>query len=293
MKKLLICILFLFTFIIYKYNFPLKTIETSINNLTYNLSSEERQFLINNNITYYDILPYLKYNSFNLYDYYKYEQIRIINDYSYLQTINAYNYPNYYNEYIYPSEALYPYTPLVLINKSFFVSKDYNPKSLKHISNYNIRYIERKGEEMMAEKIVLDNYTQMYQDALDSGIELIIYSAFRTYDKQFHLYYNVNKENNLLSAKPGFSEHQGGYSLDISDKTHGLTIHLKDSDTYKWLINNSFKYGFILRYPENKTKITKYSFEPWHFRFVGQKHSERIMKEKITLEEYLFNNYEL
>ena len=82
-------------------------------------------------------------------------------------------------------------------------------------------------------------------------------------------------------ALPGTSEHQLGLALDIIDAGG-------DSwDAWEWLLNNCQRYGFILRYPYNKTEVTGISHEPWHFRYVGVEAAEEIMGSGLALEEYL------
>ena len=77
----------------------------------------------------------------------------------------------------------------------------------------------------------------------------------------------------LVSAKPGSSEHQTGLTLDVSSESVGCALEESFGDTSdgKWLAKNCHKYGFIIRYPKDKTKITGYSYEPWHIRYVGRK----------------------
>ena len=87
------------------------------------------------------------------------------------------------------------------------------------------------------------------------------------------------------SAKPGFSEHQTGLALDIT--TSSATFdNFEDTEAYDWLVNNSYKYGFILRYPSDDYYLTGYNFESWHFRYVGVDVATKIYNEKITFEEY-------
>jgi D-alanyl-D-alanine carboxypeptidase len=85
-----------------------------------------------------------------------------------------------------------------------------------------------------------------------------------------------------IVAIPGTSEHQLGLALDI------IAEYDEDSTaTWVWLKENCARYGFILRYPAGKEEITGYSYEPWHFRYVGEEAAEEIMSRGITLEEYL------
>ena len=78
-----------------------------------------------------------------------------------------------------------------------------------------------------------------------------------------------------------------GLALDVSTPSIGLTKHLGEYKEGKWLHDNAHKYGFIIRYPKNKTHITGYIYEPWHIRYVGEEHAKIIYTKNITLEEYL------
>ena len=89
-------------------------------------------------------------------------------------------------------------------------------------------------------------------------------------------------------AKPGTSEHQVGLALDIvSSEYQELDEAQMETEDQKWLMENSWKYGFILRYPMDKSEITGVIFEPWHYRYVGKKAAKEITEQNITLEEYV------
>lgn len=89
-------------------------------------------------------------------------------------------------------------------------------------------------------------------------------------------------------AVPGTSEHNLGLSVDFLFKGYSsLETSYKNTETYKWMMENCAKYGFILRYPEKKEYITGIMFEPWHYRYVGEEAAQEIMSRGITLEEYL------
>jgi D-alanyl-D-alanine carboxypeptidase len=89
-------------------------------------------------------------------------------------------------------------------------------------------------------------------------------------------------------ALPGTSEHQTGLALDIvSSNNQTLEKEQEDTPEQQWLINNSYKYGFILRYPSEKSNITGISYEPWHYRYVGRETAKIIHDSGICLEEYL------
>lgn len=257
------------------------------------LTQYEKDFIKVYKLNLQDVLPYKKYTKFNINYYFAYEKTRTNLECTYLQAINQVNYPNYYFPYTYPKNSLLENTDLILVNKSFHISKNFFPIDLTSISTYDVEYIKRDNENMLASKHALDYYQLMYNEAKANNIDLVIFSAYRTYQKQYDLYYNVNRKDDNYSAKPGYSEHHTGLAFDISDTIHGLTLNFSKSKTYKWLINNSYKYGFILRYPQNKENITMYSYEPWHFRYVGIETATKIYYLNTTLEEYLITNIEL
>ena len=111
--------------------------------------------------------------------------------------------------------------------------------------------------------------------------------------------YRLTREDAILvanaySAEAGYSEHQSGLCMDMVDYRYGKLEndynggnYFTDEQTFKWLYNNAWKFGFILRYPEDKTDVTGYDYESWHFRFVGRYHAQRMYSQNLTLEEYL------
>ena len=88
------------------------------------------------------------------------------------------------------------------------------------------------------------------------------------------------------AARPGHSEHQTGLVIDMTSKTEPLADSFSNSEAYKWLKENAYKYGFIERYPEGKTYLTGYSPESWHWRYVGEEAAKLIHDEDITFDEY-------
>lgn len=255
-------------------------------------NKKEITFVKENDLKYEDFSLYLKYENFDILNYYLYEEVREDN-YSHLEAINIVNNPNYYTSYSEIEQALFTNTCHILINKHYFIDTNFIPLSLDNLENYNLNYVKRENETMQASTIALKELEIMNESAHKEGIELLIYSAYRTFEKQEYLYYVVNLENDNYSAKPGHSEHQCGLAFDISDTVYGLTAYFEESDTFKWLIENSYKFGFILRYPKDKENITLYKFEPWHFRYVGKEIAKYIYENDLTLEEYIIKNYEL
>lgn len=137
-------------------------------------------------------------------------------------------------------------------------------------------------------------FENMKADAAKEGIYLNAFSTYRSYWSQNILYWNYvsnygQDPTDTFSAKAGFSEHQTGLAFDIGglDRYLWAEEDFKYTDEAKWLKINSYKYGFILRYPEGKEWKTGYMHESWHFRYIGVDHSINFKDSDLTLEEYL------
>lgn len=287
MKRILIITITTFLFL-FSY-----TVFASNNKYNYlNLTKEELHYIEENNIDIDNLINYYHYQSFDLYKYFEYEKVRKDN-HSYLEAINIINNPNYYSNYDNFEKALFRNSSSILINKHYFVEKNYLPNNLVKLQDYPINYIKRENEVMLASSIALENLIEMFNDAKKEDIDLYVFSAYRDYLKQEYLYYIVNQQNDNYSARPGHSEHHSGLAFDISTPDVGLTLHFEKTKGYDWLVNNCYRYGFILRYPKNKENITLYKFEPWHFRYVGKDIALNIHNNSLSLEEYILKNYEL
>ncbi|MBU5444481.1 M15 family metallopeptidase [Paenibacillus sp. MSJ-34] len=128
---------------------------------------------------------------------------------------------------------------------------------------------------------MLKRFTAMIESARAEGVNhFLINSGYRDLEKQAELYEQLGSKQ---ANPPGYSEHNLGLSMDIGSSL-GL---MKDAPEGKWLENNAWKHGFILRYPEDKTNITGVMYEPWHFRYVGLPHSAIMQEHDFVLEEYL------
>ncbi|EGA88648.1 D-alanyl-D-alanine carboxypeptidase [Planococcus donghaensis MPA1U2] len=138
-------------------------------------------------------------------------------------------------------------------------------------------------------------FEAMKAEAAKVGINLNAFSTYRNFARQKQLYESyVAKDGqqaaDRYSARPGYSEHQTGLSFDIGEsgqEQHWASASFGDTEGGKWLAVNAHNYGFILRYPEGKEKITGYMHESWHFRYVGKDVATQIYEKGITLEEYL------
>ena len=174
---------------------------------------------------------------------------------------------------------------LLMIANKFYYLGTYTPDDLITIpSAYG-------GNSLKASEVTVNAYIEMYNAIKkELNLKLKVNSAYRSYERQKNLYNDYVKRNGIewadkWSAKPGFSEHQTGLALDITTSSTNFD-NFEDTEAYKWLVNNSYKYGFILRYPSDDYYLTGYNFESWHFRYVGVDVATKIYNEKITYEEY-------
>ncbi len=172
--------------------------------------------------------------------------------------------------------------PLMLVNKFYHLTSDYKPKLVKMTGEYT------KGTSYF-EVEAYEHLKDMINNAKNDNIILYNVSSYRSYETQEKLYNNYVKMDGVekadrYSARAGYSEHQTGYTTDLN--TASSSDHFENSKEFAWLSNNAYKYGFILRYPQDKEYLTGYKFEPWHYRYVGIEASEYIYKHNITLEEY-------
>lgn len=173
---------------------------------------------------------------------------------------------------------------IVLVNKNYKLSNDYTPDDLELVSNIyanDNKYLRKEAKEA---------FEKLSHDASNLGYKIIAVSTYRDYNYQERLYNEYVKEKgkeyaDKCSARPGHSEHQTGFAVDVMGSNNDYD-EFEKSIEFEWMKNNSYKYGFILRYPQDKTKITGFKYEPWHYRYVGVEVAKIIFKEDITLEEY-------
>lgn len=160
----------------------------------------------------------------------------------------------------------------ILVNKYLRLDKGYVPSDLEKISdeffiygNSNVRMLRSEARKY---------FEKMSLDSIRSGSPVYGQSAYRSYERQEYLYNSAVRSYGKVSAdkdtaRPGFSEHQTGLTIDVSSTKDGNMLEFENSRSYKWMMDNSYRYGFILRYPKGKEKIHGFVYESWHFRFVG------------------------
>ena len=186
---------------------------------------------------------------------------------------------------------------LKLVNFEHALDETFEPAKLAEVDN-----------GYAADSRIADATKKMIADARSKdNVRIIALSAYRDYDYQMELFenkvqrlqqekgYSVDKareEAKTVVAYPGTSEHQLGLALDLVDARHvKLDESQENTAAYKWLYEHCAEYGFIVRYPNEKTDITGIIYEPWHFRYVGVEAATYIMEHNITLEEYLSDHY--
>ncbi len=142
--------------------------------------------------------------------------------------------------------------------------------------------------------LVLSRLNDMAEDFYEKSGEnsLLVKSAYRSYDEQKELFdYRADRDGMEEAlkyvAKPGESEHHTAMAFDMSVYKDGVNTYIQDEPDYLPIYENAHKYGFVLRYPENKADITGISYEAWHFRYVGIPHAYYMYKEGLVLEEYI------
>lgn len=172
----------------------------------------------------------------------------------------------------------------VIVNKYYKLDKDYEPEDLTVINSKFASGTQKLRKE------AADKFEEMASDMLKENLKIYAGSTYRSYSYQEGLYNRYVKKDGFkeaetYSARAGYSEHQLGLAVDI---VNGKWNYLSEGDKeYTWLVNNSYKYGFILRYPHESEYITGYVFEDWHFRYLGIDLATKVYESKLTYDEYI------
>ena len=188
-------------------------------------------------------------------------------------------------KYVDTYEALNPNTEKILVNKYYYLNENYIPKDL---IDMDTKY-SKQGMKLV--KVAKEAFEELSEDALKEDMNIIAMSSYRSYEYQVNLYNNYVKKDgkeaaDTYSARPGFSEHQTGLAIDVYNKKEPYT-NFEQTEEFKWMQDNAYKYGFILRFPKEKENETGYQYESWHYRYVGKEIAKNIHKDNITLEEYI------
>lgn len=179
----------------------------------------------------------------------------------------------------------------ILINKKNMISEDF-------YENYElIDVLNIENENIKIEKLTYENYLKLKDILKNENIELGILNSFRDFNEQKkilkeYIEYYGEEDAYKLAAIPGASEHHTGLAIDITLKMPDTEFAVTNEELYA--ADESFKIvhkylkdcGFILRYHKGKEAVTKYSYEPWHIRYVGEKIAKECYEKDIVLEEY-------
>lgn len=184
-----------------------------------------------------------------------------------------------------------PSSHTVLVNRNYLLPASYIPTDL---AEPNIRFsFNYRDDKRKLRKTAASALEKMFRAGEKKGIILYGVSGYRSYQRQKQIYdRNValrgRSATDTVSAMPGSSEHQTGLTIDISARSVGCRLDQSFGDTKegRWVAKNAHKYGYIVRYPYGKSKITGYHYEPWHIRYVGRSVATYLYKNDLTLEEH-------
>lgn len=181
------------------------------------------------------------------------------------------------------SEFKDPNSVLVLANKANALPSDYEPNDLVYCKDLGITVVGINGQ---LRKVAAEALKEMCDAAKEDGVDVFLGSGYRSYKNQYNLWHSYAEKDGAegadeYSARAGYSEHQTGLCFDPAQGDGGLDGYnyckkFEETQMGKWLLENSWKYGFILRYPLNKEGITGYVYEPWHYRYIGKKWAKYV-----------------
>lgn len=183
---------------------------------------------------------------------------------------------------------------LALVNEKHPLDTSYVPANLTEISG---------GKQI--DSRMADSLNKMLDDAKKAGLSMYVTSGYRSYEKQRDVFnttmqdwinqgytpLNAYDETKKSVAIPGTSEHATGLAVDIMSTKYGeLDEKQGDTEEQKWLMEHCLEYGFVLRFPQDKSDITGIVYEPWHYRYVGVDAAKEMTENGLTLEEYVSAN---
>lgn len=244
------------------------------------LSDKNKDLIFKN--SYMDIKDFYKLKNFNVANYERYVNYLKDNQDTKIENVVTKVNIGLDKEFYTAAEKIEnPDDLTVIVNKYHYLDKDYVPKNLVTL------FDSTRGAKMV--DVAAEAYKNFIEAAKKDNITLESTTAYRSYSFQNTLYTNYvaqdgKEKADTYSARPGFSEHQTGLAVDLNDPTvSGKRLDDKD---YQWVLNNSYKYGFILRYQERFVPITGYMEEPWHIRYLGVELATKVHDSNLSYEEY-------
>ncbi|SIS47250.1 M15 family metallopeptidase [Salimicrobium flavidum] len=179
----------------------------------------------------------------------------------------------------------------VIVNKQRKLPEGYEPPDMT-VPEVPFSFEEFHPKKQMREEAA-GALEELFQSAEEEGMNLVAASGYRSYERQKTIYENSVAQNgeeyaNRYSAKPGTSEHQTGLAMDVTSREMNFRLEQSfiDTEEGKWLEENAHRFGFVIRYPEGKTDITGYAYEPWHLRYLGEELAGKVHEQNKTLEEF-------
>jgi D-alanyl-D-alanine carboxypeptidase len=181
---------------------------------------------------------------------------------------------------------------LVLVNKEYKLPSTYAPSDLASLSSTGII----NGSSYYLRSILISDLTELVNASKAEGLSLSVVSAYRSYSTQVTTYnywvsYNGGSTDaaDKISARPGHSQHQLGTAIDFSstEVNNKLGVLFNDTLASKWLAANGYKYGFVISYPSGYESLTGYSYESWHYRYIGKTYAKEMHDSGMILETYL------
>ena len=181
---------------------------------------------------------------------------------------------------------------LILVNNDYAYSFDASPKFV--VKEEQVSFSGRQSDKYTVSYPARETLTPTALESFNSLAEgfaeekghtdLFILDSYRSYEDQERVYLSKGSE---IATVPGHSEHHTGLAFDLELYIGGKTFDFDGTGDYAWVTGNCHKYGYILRYPEDKTDYTQISYEPWHFRYVGKEHAYYMYANNLCLEEYI------
>lgn len=186
-----------------------------------------------------------------------------------------------------------PLDVLLLVNKENLLDINYPPgnDSLYTLIDPSVR--KSSSSEKLVRETIEEPLTALFEAAAADGANLVLHSAYRAYTTQSYMYENRLKDighDDGVVQKAGASDHQTGLGVDVLNKTwtdgRRMNEGFYDTTEGKWLDENCARFGFIIRYPKDRTESTGIIYEPWHLRYVGVEVAVYITENGLTLEEF-------
>lgn len=180
-----------------------------------------------------------------------------------------------------------PSSPWVLVNKDHRLPADYVPSDLR-LPDVPLELRNAREHHQLREEAATAT-EEMLAVAMESEVSIELASGYRPYSLQAQIYQaNGGDNGQTVSAPPGASEHQTGLAADFKgeDAVCRLEECFDNTAAGEWLAEHAHEYGFILRYPKGSLALTGYSYEPWHYRYVGEYLAEEMHGSGLTFEEY-------